>query len=107
LDLLDTRHEFDDAHQAIVPVDVMRSKSILFSSTTLRAIAGAVWLRLSEDGADTSLMDYAVGLSKIDFGPNAKVWRDTGFVSAGKSTPNARNQEVLAATKAIAEALKP
>jgi DGQHR domain-containing protein len=103
-DLLATRPEFDEARHS-VSVEVLRSKSILFSSTTLRAIAGAIWLRLQEDGEDTALVDYADLLGKIDFGPSAKVWRDTGFVSAGKSTPNARNQEVLAATKAIAEAL--
>jgi hypothetical protein len=62
-------------------------------------------MRISRDGDSVDIVKYASGLSKIDFSPSAEVWRDTGFVSPGKSTPNARNQEVLAATRVIAEAL--
>jgi len=88
-------------------LNVLRSNSILFSSTTLRAIAGAVYLRLQEDGEDTDLSVYVPGLSKVCFLPDAEEWMSTGFVSPGKSTPNARNQEVLAATRKIAELIAP
>jgi DGQHR domain-containing protein len=105
-DLLNAaRPEFREVRTGAADVNVLRSKSILFSSTTLRAIAGAVHMRISRDGDSVDIVKYASGLSKIDFSPSAEVWRDTGFVSPGKSTPNARNQEVLAATRVIAEAL--
>jgi hypothetical protein len=72
----------------------------------LRALAGAVHIRLSEDGDFADIDSYGAALAKIDFAPSAPMWIDCGFVAIGKSTPNARNQEVLAATRAIANALK-
>jgi hypothetical protein len=86
--------------------DVMRTRNILLSSTTLRALAGAVHIRLTEDGDFADIDSYGAALAKIDFTPSAPMWIDCGFVAIGKSTPNARNQEVLAATRAIANALK-
>jgi DNA sulfur modification protein DndB len=104
-DLLETsRLEFSELRSGVSP-ELMRSKSILLSSTTLRALAGAINLRLQEDGESGDLSTYGPALSSIDFKPGAPMWQSTGFVSPGKSTPNARNQEVIAATKAIAEAL--
>lgn len=79
----------------------LRPKTILFSSTTLRAVAGAVHDALVAPGAPPSAAAFIPQLSQIDFSPNASMWRRTGFVSPGRSTPNARNQEVIAATKAI------
>lgn len=105
-DLLEaSRPEFKVIRDGMSP-DVMRTKSILLSSTTLRALAGAIFLRLDEDGFDIPLMSYKEALAKIDFNPRAEMWTRTGFVSEGKSTPNARNQEVIAASKALASALK-
>ena len=104
--LLAARPEFEEIRRG-ADVGAVRSRSILLSSTTLRAIAGAVWMRLQEDGETSSVMKYADGLAKLDFSPVAPTWAETGFVSPGKSTPNARNQEVLAATRAIAAAIKP
>ena len=105
-DLLEAaRPEFAELRRGLSP-DVMRSRSILLSSTTLRALAGAINIRLQEDGASTNLARYREALSRIDFSPGADIWQQIGFVSPGKSTPNARNQEVIAATRAIAEALK-
>jgi DGQHR domain-containing protein len=105
-DLLESsRPEFTSLRSGISS-DVMRSKSILLSSTTLRALAGAIYIRLEADGVTTPLSTYRNKLSEIDFAPTAAIWTSIGFVSPGKSTPNARNQEVIAASRAIAEALK-
>jgi len=105
-DLLeDSRPEYQALREGISP-DIMRTKSILLSGTTLRAIAGAIYIRLNEDGLNKPLTSYKTRLSAIDFRPEAPMWQETGFVSAGKSTPNARNQELIAASRAIAEALK-
>lgn len=101
------RPEFKKVHSGELDVTVLRSNSIMFSSTTLRALAGAVQMRLAQDGDSADMSMYASNLSKIDFAPSAEAWRDTGFVSPGKSTPNARNQEVVAATRKIAEMLNP
>ncbi len=103
--LAEARPEFTRARNG-TSVDALRSRSILFSSTTLRALAGAFWIRLREDGSDRSLLSYARALERIDFSPAARLWSETGFISPGKTTPNARNQEVLAATAAVAEALR-
>lgn len=90
--------EFADTMQAL------RSVSIVYSTTTLRAIAGAFHLAMEEAGtSDPS--QFKKGLASIDFAPNAELFRKTGFVSPGKSTPNARNQEVLAATYALKDEL--
>lgn len=84
----------------------LRSKTILFSSTTLRAVAGAVHDALDAELPNARATMYAEQLRSIDFAPSAEVWRATGFVTPGRSTPNARNQEVLAATKAITRMLR-
>lgn len=78
----------------------IRSQSILGSSTTLRAIAGAFFLAQKE-GLDAEEM--TPGLARIDFSPRNSAWRKVGFVSPGKSTPNARLQEVRAASQAMAK----
>jgi DGQHR domain-containing protein len=83
----------------------LRAKSILFSSTTLRALAGAVFDALGTDNTPPTATGFTEQLSTIDFAPSASIWRKSGFVSPGKTTPNARNQEVLAATKAITAVL--
>jgi DGQHR domain-containing protein len=103
-DLLDAaRPEFEELRAGYITASELRSNSILLSSTTLRAIAGAIHLRLLEDGLQTPLSKYVAALAGMDFTPTA--WEASGFVSPGKSTPNARNQEVIAASKAIAKAL--
>jgi len=101
------RHEFDDVAQGRVDLTLLRNRNILFSGTTLRAIAGAVHLRLESDPPLEDLSVYAAGLANVDFHPSAEIWRRTGFVSPGRSTPNARNQEVLAATRALAQVMNP
>lgn len=104
-DLLEnSRTEFEELRKGM-STENMRAKSILLSSTTLRVLAGAINLRLQEDGELTDLAVYRDALAKVDFKPSSAMWQASGFVSPGKSTPNARNQEVLAATKALAMAL--
>lgn len=95
--------EYDDGELAVAMKE-LRESSILFSTTTLRAIAGAVHLAMTETGA-TDPRSFGRGLAAIDFAPSAKLFQDSGFVTPGKSTPNARNQEVLAATHAIKDAI--
>ena len=84
----------------------LRSKTVLFSSTTLRAIAGAVHDAIEAESSPTKATAYVGQMRAIDFSPSAEVWRKTGFVTPGRSTPNARNQEVIAATKAITKMLR-
>jgi len=100
--LAKSRPEYEEV-RAGADINVMRSRTILFSSTTLRAIAGAVWLNLNDGFVQEDIPAFMPGLQSIDFRPAAHIWAATGFVSPGKSTPNARNQEVLAATRKIAE----
>jgi len=94
--------EFGETASYVQDMKAMREKSILFSTTTLRAIAGAVH-DVVELGFDKQYL--IEGLAKIDFSPDAVMFQECGFVSPGKSTPNARNQEVLAASNAIKKAL--
>jgi len=110
--LADSRPEFEEAANiglALTGADLasamkrMREKSIVFSTTTLRAIAGAVHDVITEVGDDKQFLTE--GLSRIDFSPDAPMFVKCGFVTPGKSTPNARNQEVLAASTAIKEAI--
>lgn len=104
--LKDARAEFSKA-EAGTDMDALRSSSILFSSTTLRVIAGAVYECVWRDPTTGSdIGELVEPLASVDFRPVAKTWRDTGFISAGKSTPNARAQEVRAATLALAEQLQ-
>lgn len=100
------RPEFDEISSGRSDVTILRNKNILFSGTTLRVLAAAVFMRLDEDGVTTPISSYAAGLSAIDFHPQAAAWQRTGFVSPGKSTPNARNQEVIAATREVASLLR-
>lgn len=83
----------------------MRSKSILFSSTSMRVLAGAVHDAIAQSEVPTRPGDFVANLRTIDFTPSAEYWRETGFVTPGRTTPNARNQEVMAATKAVTKML--
>jgi len=89
--------------ELVTHMRTMRETSLVFSTTTLRAIAGAVHEVVQKRGFDKGLL--VSGLAKIDFSPGAALFQSIGFVSPGKSTPNARNQEVLAASAAIRDAI--
>lgn len=101
----DARDEFAQVASGQTDLTILRQKNILFSGTTLRALAGAVYVLIEHDG-DSDLTRYATGLRSVDFRPQAEIWRRAGFVSPGRTTPNARNQEVLAAARALAVALR-
>ncbi len=110
--LSESRPEFAEAAQIgedytgsdlVGEMKAMREKSIVFSTTTLRAIAGAVHDVIELVGYDKQFL--VNGLAAIDFSPSARMFQECGFVSPGKSTPNARNQEVLAASTAIFNAI--
>jgi DNA sulfur modification protein DndB len=100
--LVDARPEFSSLVDNSRRPGELRGDSILPSSTTLRAIAGAYFLARKQ-GHNTR--DLTRGLAGIDFSPRNEMWHRIGFVTAGKSTPNARLQEVKAATDAIAAAM--
>lgn len=87
-------------------LEQLRSESILFSSTTLRVIAGAVWAVLGGEvlGKDQSMLTGP--LSRVDFSPTAALWLESGFVTPGRSTPNARSQELHSATQALSRAIE-
>ncbi|MFC0681778.1 DNA sulfur modification protein DndB [Lysobacter korlensis] len=81
-------------------------RNILYSSTTLRVVAGAVWnLCYDAGGPRISPATLAPALASIGFSPNESMWLDAGFVSPGRSTPNARSQELAAATAVLTEVL--
>ena len=86
-------------------LDEFRKQSILVSSTTLRVLAGATYQCIDKhrkDGTAFQISDLTSPLSEVDFTPSAELWRTAGFVSEGKSTPNARAQEVALATNLLA-----
>lgn len=86
-------------------LDQLRSRSILLSSTTLRVIASAVWTAGEQLGMSRLFGVLEDALARIDFGPSADLWQESGFVSAGRTTPNARSQEVKSASDALADVL--
>ena len=98
------RDEFADVAAGRADLTFLRQHNILFSGTTLRALAGAVYLLIEPD-PEQDLGRFEAGLRDVDFRPQAEMWRKTGFVSPGRTTPNARNQEVLSATRALAKAM--
>lgn len=85
---------------------VERRKTLLFSTTTLRVIAGALNEAMKED-RETDVSLYRDRLELIDFKPSSRLFTDpdVNFVG-GTGTPSARNQEVFAATKALARAIR-
>lgn len=87
--------------QAGEDITRIRVQSILFSATTMRALSGAVHDALESEVAPSEATGFIADLRSLDFAPNAAMWQETGFVSPGKTTPNARNQEVVAATRVI------
>lgn len=86
-------------------LDDLRTRSILLSSTTLRVIAGAVWQAEMQASSELDHRELVRALKVVDFAPSSQVWVDCGFVSPGKFTPNARNQEVQAATDSLTKLL--
>ncbi|MFW6773199.1 DNA sulfur modification protein DndB [Nocardioides sp. CPCC 205120] len=80
-----------------------RRATLLLSTTTLRVIAGALREALSRDNESDPLR-YVYSLSQVDFTPDSPLFNAAGFVGR-TGTPSARNQEVMAATRALAAVL--
>lgn len=103
-DLLSSRPELSAADDG-QSMQLVRDNTILLSSTTLRVLAGAVHHCIDHhrrQGTPFHSEDLTSPLAKVDFRPEAQLWISSGFVSPGKSTPNARNQEVSRATNLLA-----
>jgi DGQHR domain-containing protein len=98
--LLGARDEYRRV-QAGEDIARLRSQSILFSATTMRALSGAVHDAIETDGSPSDATGYIAQVRALDFAPSATMWQETGFVSPSKTTPNARNQEVISATRSI------
>lgn len=107
--LLKARPEYTEAQKSQSALVGYRSSSILFSSTTLRALAGAVYKASAYyDGQSAMKINERIvnGLSKIDFSVKSKLFLNAGFITPDNGTPSARNQEVISATNAIYDELK-
>ena len=107
--LLKARPEYSIAQRSQDSLLGFRTSTILFSSTTLRALAGAVYKATVYYGDQSGRVVHdklVTAISKIDFTVNSKLFIDAGFIAAGSPTPSARNQEVIAATNAIYRSLQ-
>lgn len=103
-DVKDELEAVDEPKEKAEIMKAARRRTILFSTTTLRVIAGALHEAMDEDG-QTDASVYIERLKKIDFAPTSPLFTDVGFVTA-TGTPSARNQEVFAATKALTGAIR-
>jgi DNA sulfur modification protein DndB len=102
--LLKARSEFHRVLDYPSETGKLRTKTILLSSTTLKMLAGAVYIAKRRG---YSMEELEEPIRQLDFKPNATIWRKTGFVSPGKTTPNARNQEVKATIEAVVNVIAP
>ena len=103
------RPEYSDAVDDVSKLIDFRRQTILFSSTTLRALAGATFKASAYYDVDrlTKIQDILINsISSVDFSTRSKLFIESGFIQRGKSTPSARNQEVVSATNAIFETMK-
>jgi DGQHR domain-containing protein len=109
-DLLhESRPEFDLAMESLKSLTDFRKNTILFSSTTLRAIAGATHKALnyySVEKLTTINKELVAAIAEVDFSTHSKLFISAGFIQKGSATPSARNQEVMSATNAIFELMK-
>ena len=107
--LLKSRKEFSIATDNPKTLQQYREGTILFSSTTLRVLAGAVGRANQYYKAQTpvAIHDKLVrALMEIDFSINSEMFVESGFIARGSSTPSARNQEIVAAIRAVTEQMK-
>lgn len=105
-DLEDLKAESDDPKVIGRHMRDLRRSTLLLSTTTLRVIAGALNEAMTADG-EKDPFAYVKRLEAIDFSPDSPLFtsEEVNFVGKG-GTPSARNQEVMAATKALATALR-
>ena len=109
-DLLhESRPEFDLAMKSMTNLTEYRKSTILFSSTTLRAIAGATYKALNYYSVEKLTKinkELVAALAEVDFSTHSKLFINAGFIQKGSATPSARNQEVMSATNSIFELMK-
>jgi len=102
------RIELSEAKCAPAEIPTMRTENILFSSVTLRAIAGAlgeIYKNAGGELSDDDIEDITIRLSEVDFSPSNPAWSDCGFLSPGTSTPSSRLQEIKAGTNVLVKLL--
>jgi DNA sulfur modification protein DndB len=107
--LVKSRSEFANARDDQKALLKFREDSILFSSTTLRVLAGAVARanQYYKAQSATSVHDKLVNaLANLDFSVDSELFIGSGFISKGSPTPSARNQEIVGAIRAVTEKLK-
>lgn len=85
-------------------IDLLRSTSLIASSTTLRVIAGALHRGISRGRTVDQLQ---AALAQVSFDPADALWRECGFTSPGSNSPSSRNQEIRNATDALADRIAP
>jgi len=100
----EVRPEIRKACSGTADMVALREESILVSSTTMRVLAAAAFIRMRDDGV-TSFEGYADRLGAIDFSPSNRDWVECGFIVEGKSTPQSRIQEMRQAALALSEML--
>ena len=103
------RPEYSEAMGDVSKLLEYRRQTILFSSTTLRALAGATFKASAYYDVErlTKIQEILINsIASIDFSTKSKLFIDSGFIQRGKATPSARNQEVVSATNAIFETMK-
>jgi DNA sulfur modification protein DndB len=102
------RIELCEAQCAPAEIPTMRTENILFSSVTLRAIAGALGEIYKVNGgvlSDDLIEDITDRLSEVDFSPGNSIWSECGFLAPGTSTPSSRLQEIKAGTQVLVKLL--
>lgn len=107
LELLGRIPQIESVANGSLSISEARSSSIVFSSTTLRAIAGAYFLFAKARGGSSNHWGvFGERIGAIDFSTLNPEWTRIGFLSTGKSTPNARLQEVRRAAEYLAGAFE-
>ena len=87
-------------------IAVLRTESIFVSSTTIRVLAAAIHDCLKRDGSSARIASYADAVARMDFRPSNREWVRCGFIVEGKTTPQARTQEMRQASIAMTDMLE-
>ncbi len=87
-------------------IESLRRRSILVSSTTMRALAQAIHACGQRDGASIDISEYAGRIASIDFSPDNPLWTEIGFLGQGLFTPQSRSQEVRSAANCLEKLLQ-
>jgi DGQHR domain-containing protein len=101
-----TRPELQTIASGAADISALRAESILVSSTTIRVLAAAIHDCLRRDGANARISSYADALARMDFRPANRAWVRCGFIVEGKTTPQARTQEMRQASIAMTDMLE-